>query len=34
MEIKQLLDRKVIENKRGTLTNGEIKLMVKEIDDH
>jgi hypothetical protein len=26
MEIKQLLDRKVIENKRGTITNGEIKL--------
>jgi hypothetical protein len=34
MEIKQLLDRKVIENKRGTLTNREIKLLVKKIHDH
>jgi hypothetical protein len=34
MEIKQLLDREVIENKRGTLTNGEVKLLVKEIHDH
>ncbi len=33
MEIKQLLDRKVIEIKRGTLTNGEIKLLVQEIHD-
>jgi hypothetical protein len=33
MEINQLLDRKVIENKRGTLTNGEIKLLVQEIHD-
>jgi hypothetical protein len=31
VDIKQLLDRKAIENKRGTLTNGEIKLLVKEI---
>jgi hypothetical protein len=31
MEIKQLLDRKVIQNKRGTLTNREIKLLVQEI---
>ncbi len=33
MVIKQLLDRKAIENKRGTLTNGEIKLLVKDIHD-
>jgi hypothetical protein len=33
MEIKQLLDRKVIENKRGKLTNREIKLLVQEIHD-
>jgi hypothetical protein len=25
LDIKQLLDRKEIENKRGTLTNGEIQ---------
>ncbi len=31
MENKQLLDMKVIENERGTLTNGEIKLLVQEI---
>jgi hypothetical protein len=31
MEIKQLLDRKVIQNKRGILTNREIKLLVQEI---
>jgi hypothetical protein len=31
MEINQLLDRKVIENKRGTLSNREIKLLVQEI---
>jgi hypothetical protein len=31
IEIKRLLDKKVIENKRGTQTNGEIKLLVQEI---
>jgi hypothetical protein len=31
LDIKQLLDRKAIENKRGTLTNKEIKLLVKEF---
>jgi hypothetical protein len=30
-DIKQLLDRKAIEHKRGTLTNGEIQLLVKEF---
>jgi hypothetical protein len=34
MEIKQLFDRKVIKNKRGTLTNGVIKLLVQQIHDH
>jgi hypothetical protein len=34
MEIKQPLDRKVIKNKRGTLTNRDIKLLVQEIQDH
>ncbi len=33
LDIKQLLDRKAIENKRGTLTNREIQLLVKEIHD-
>jgi hypothetical protein len=33
LDIKQLLDEMAIENKRGTLTNGEIKLLVKEIHD-
>jgi hypothetical protein len=28
MDIKQILDRKIIENKLGTLTNGEIHLLV------
>jgi hypothetical protein len=31
LDIKQLLDRKAIEYKRGTLTNGEMKPLVKEI---
>jgi hypothetical protein len=31
MDIKQILDRKAAENKRGTLTTGEIKLLVREI---
>jgi hypothetical protein len=31
MDIKQILDRKAAENKRGTLTMGEIKLLVQEI---
>jgi hypothetical protein len=34
MDIKQILDRKAAENKRGTLTMGEIKLLVQEIHDH
>jgi hypothetical protein len=33
MDIKQLLDRKAAENKKGTLTTGEIKLLVQEIHD-
>ena len=33
MDIKQILDRKAAENKRGTLTTGEIKLLVQEIHD-
>jgi hypothetical protein len=33
MDIKQILDRKAIENKRGTLTTGEIQLLVREIHD-
>jgi hypothetical protein len=33
MDIKQISDRKVTENKQGTLTNGEIQLLVKEIQD-
>ncbi len=31
MDIKQIIDRKAAENKRGTLTMGEIKLLVHEI---
>jgi hypothetical protein len=31
MNIKQIIDRKAAENKRGTLTTGEIKLLVHEI---
>jgi hypothetical protein len=31
MDIKQILNRKAAENKRGTLTTGEIKLLVQEI---
>ena len=31
MDIKQILDRKAIENKQGTLTMGEIQLLVQEI---
>jgi hypothetical protein len=33
MDIKQNLDRKAIENKQGTLTTGEIQLLVREIHD-
>jgi hypothetical protein len=33
MEIKQLLDGKVIQNKRGTLINREINLLVQVIHD-
>jgi hypothetical protein len=31
LDIKQLLDSKAIENKKGTLTNEEIKLLVKKF---
>jgi hypothetical protein len=34
LDIKQLLDRCMTQNKRGTLTSGEIKLLVQEIHDH
>jgi hypothetical protein len=33
MDINQILDRKAVENKRGTLTTREIKLLVKKIHD-
>ncbi len=33
MDIEQILDRKAAYNKRGTLTMGEIKLLVQEIHD-
>jgi hypothetical protein len=33
MDIKQILDRKAAEKKRGTLTTGEIKLLVQDIHD-
>jgi hypothetical protein len=33
MEIKQLIDRKVIENKKGTPTQGEIRQLVKDLHD-
>jgi hypothetical protein len=33
MEIKQLVDRKVIENKKGMLTQGEICQFVKDLHD-
>jgi hypothetical protein len=33
MDIKQLLDRRIVQNKRGTLTSGEVKLLVPEIHD-
>jgi hypothetical protein len=33
IDIKQILDRKAVENKRGTLTPGEIKILVQEIHD-
>jgi hypothetical protein len=34
MDIKQILDKKVIESKRGTLTNKEIQVLVQVIHDH
>jgi hypothetical protein len=34
LDIKQILDMQAIENKRGTLANREIQLLVKEIHDH
>jgi hypothetical protein len=33
MDIKQILDRKAIENKQGILTMGGIQLLVREIND-
>jgi hypothetical protein len=33
MDIKQILDRKAIENKQGTLITGKIQLLVQEIHD-
>jgi hypothetical protein len=33
MQIKQLIDRKVVENKRGTLTQREIQKLVQELHD-
>jgi hypothetical protein len=33
MDIKQLLDRRIVQNKRGTLTSSKIKLLVQEIHD-
>ncbi len=33
MDVKQILDRKAAENKRGTLTMGKIKLLVQQIHD-
>ncbi len=33
MEIKQLIDRKVIENKKGMLTQVEICQLVKDLHD-
>jgi hypothetical protein len=33
MEIKKLLDRRMALNKKGTLTNGEIKSLVKYWHD-
>jgi hypothetical protein len=33
MDIKNMLDRRQALNKKGTLTDGEIKLLVKEWHD-
>jgi hypothetical protein len=33
MDIKQMLDRRVVQNKKGTLTEGEIRSLVKEWHD-
>jgi hypothetical protein len=33
MDIKKMLDRRQVLSKEGTLTNGEIKLLVKEWHD-
>jgi hypothetical protein len=33
LDIKQLLDRCIAQNKRGTLTSTEIKVLVQEIHD-
>jgi hypothetical protein len=34
MQIKQLIDRKVVENKPGTLVQREIQNLVQELHDH
>jgi len=34
MEIKQLIERRTILNKKGKLTDKEIKALVKELHDH
>jgi hypothetical protein len=34
MKIKLLIDRKVIENKKGTLTQGELCQLVKDLHGH
>jgi hypothetical protein len=33
LDIEHLLDRRIAQNKRGTLTSGEVKLLVQEIHD-
>jgi hypothetical protein len=33
MDINHLLDRHIAQNKRDTLTSGEVKLLVQEIHD-
>jgi hypothetical protein len=34
MQIKQLIDRRVVENKQGMLTQREIQNLVQELHDH
>jgi hypothetical protein len=33
MDIKQMLDRQIVQNRKGTLTDGEIRSLVKERHD-